>query len=210
MGSGKAGAGEGAAGGKSSPPRWRAAAKPEAGATPQGTAPGDGAANRPAPRTQAGPPARPAPVEEPRRPDLGPRPLGSLIPRLTRPAFRRKSPAGALLMADWPAVVGPAIAAVTVPLRLSSGTLTIACSGPVAMELQHLGPQLIGRINAALGSVTVQALRFVQRAPTTPPPPRPRPDRPLPEAVEGAIGTVGSPGLRDALARLARGVYRDR
>ena len=63
----------------------------------------------------------------------GPRPVGALVPALTRPAFKRKSPAGAMIMADWPALVGPAIAAVTQPLRLTQGTLTLACAGPVAM-----------------------------------------------------------------------------
>jgi hypothetical protein len=154
------------------------------------------------------PPARTPPRDDPRRPDLGLRQLGGFIPRLTRPAFKRRSPAGALLMADWAGIVGPAIAAVTVPKRLTGGTLTIGCSGPVAMELQHLAPQLISRVNAALGSVTVENLRFVQQAPSGPPAARPRPAAPLPDTVRGALDTVGSPELRDALARLARGVYR--
>ena len=94
----------------------------------------------------------------------GPRALGALLPRLTRPAFKRRSPAGAALMADWPAVVGPALAAVTTPKRLGNGTLVIGCAGPVAMELTHLAPQLIGRINAHLGQVAVERLRFVQQA----------------------------------------------
>jgi hypothetical protein len=142
----------------------------------------------------------------------GPRPLGALVPALTRPAFKRKSPAGAQIMADWPALVGPALAAVSQPLRLSSGTLTLACSGPVAMELQHLAPQLAARINAALGRVAVERFRFVQRAPASAaprPPARPAPAA-LPERVESALAGIASPELRDALARLARGVYRNR
>ena len=163
---------------------------------------------------KASPPRRnaargPLPYEEP-RPELGLRPLGTLVPRLTRPAFKRRSPAGALLMAEWTEIVGPAIAAVTVPRRLTGSTLTIACSGPVAMELQHLGPQLIGRINAALGAVTVEALRFVQQAPAAARKAPVRPAAPLPETVRGALDTVGNAPLRDALARLARGVYRAR
>ena len=178
MASDKAGAREGAAAPKASPPRRNAARGP-------------------------------LPYEEP-RPELGLRPLGTLVPRLTRPAFKRRSPAGALLMAEWTEIVGPAIAAVTVPRRLTGSTLTIACSGPVAMELQHLGPQLIGRINAALGAVTVEALRFVQQAPAAARKAPVRPAAPLPETVRGALDTVGNAPLRDALARLARGVYRAR
>jgi hypothetical protein len=142
----------------------------------------------------------------------GPRPLGALVPRLTRPAFKRKSPAGAQVMADWPSLVGPALAATTQPLRLASGTLTLACSGPVAMELQHLAPQIAARINAALGRQAVERFRFVQQAPAGAAPRRPPPARPaaLPAAVEQALGGVASPELREALERLGRGVYRNR
>jgi hypothetical protein len=142
----------------------------------------------------------------------GPRPLGALVPALTRPAFKRKSPAGAQIMADWPGLVGPALAAVTQPLRLASGTLTLACSGPVAMELQHLAPQLAQRINAALGRAAVDRFRFVQRPPAGAVPgrtPAPRPAA-VPARVESALAAVPSAELRAALERLARGVYRNR
>jgi hypothetical protein len=141
----------------------------------------------------------------------GPRPLGALIPALTRPVFKKKSPAGALLMADWATVVGPALAAVTAPRRLTAGTLTIAFTGPVAMELTHLAPQLIGRINAHAGRVTVERLRFIQQAAGQPPPAAPAPpDAPLPALVEQAVATVPGEELRAALAKLGRGVYRNR
>ena len=73
--------------------------------------PGEGAAGPKASPPRRNAPRGPLPYEAP-RPELGLRPLGTLVPRLTRPAFKRRSPAGALLMADWPALVGPAIAAV--------------------------------------------------------------------------------------------------
>jgi hypothetical protein len=136
--------------------------------------------------------------------------IGSLIPSLTRPAFRRKSPAGAQLLADWAQVVGPALAAVTSPLRVTAGTLTLACAGPVAMELQHLAPELIGRINGHLGRVTVERLRFVQQAPAgaRPAAAKARPARPLPGAVRDRLDALPEGELRQALENLARGVYR--
>jgi hypothetical protein len=142
----------------------------------------------------------------------GPRALGALLPRLTRPAFKRRSPAGAALMADWPAVVGPALAAVTTPKRLGNGTLVIACAGPVAMELTHLAPQLIGRINAHLGQVAVERLRFVQQASNAAATPPRREDETvaLPPRVRDAVAAVPGGELREALEKLARGVYRDR
>lgn len=148
---------------------------------------------------------------EGRRFPTAPVPLGALMPRLTRPAFRKRSPAGAQVMADWPQVVGPALAAVTSPLRLSAGTLTLACGGPVAMELQHLAPELIARINGHLGRVAVERLRFVQVAPpagarvAAPPS-----ETPLPPPVQDRLAGLPEGELRDALEKLARGVYRKR
>ena len=155
-------------------------------------------------RRKDGSAAAASPPELPR--GVGFRPVAALVPRLTRPVFRRKSPAGAQIMADWPELVGPALAAVTEPERLSAGTLTIACAGPVAMELQHLAPELIERLNAGLGRVVVERLRFRQRplAVATPPPRRRAPPGPPPAPVEG----VADPALRAALERLAARVYR--
>jgi hypothetical protein len=141
-----------------------------------------------------------------------PLPLGSLIPTLTRPAFRKRSPAGAQLLADWATIVGPALAAVTSPLRVSAGTLTIACSGPIAMELQHLAPELVARINGALGRVVVERLRFVQQAGAglRPVAPAPRLAGPLPAAIKARLEALPEGELRQALENLARGVYRKR
>lgn len=148
----------------------------------------------------------------PTRSPYGPQPLGGLIPRLTRPAFRRRSPAGAQLLADWAAIVGPALAAVTSPQRFTGGTLTLACAGPVAMELAHLAPQLIARINAHFGTATVERLRFVQRAAGTAPAAArpPAPAAPLPAPVGEAVAAVPGEELRAALEKLGRGVYRGR
>jgi hypothetical protein len=143
-----------------------------------------------------------------------PLPLSSLVPAITRPAFRKRSPAGAQLLADWATIVGPALAAVTSPLRLTAGTLTLACAGPVAMELQHLAPELIGRINAQLGKVAVERLRFVQQAPAGAAPgpraPVQGPGRPLPESVTNRLADLPEGELRQALEKLASRVYRNR
>ena len=114
-------------------------------------------------------------------------------------------------MADWPAVIGPALAATTTPQKLSSGTLTLACSGPVAMELTHLAPQIIQRINAHLGRQAVERLRFVQNhtANARPAAAKPKPAAPLPPRLQASLDEVADEGLREALARLAQGVYRN-
>jgi hypothetical protein len=138
----------------------------------------------------------------------GSRPLGALVPRLTRPAFHRMSPAAAQVMADWAAIVGPLLASVSAPRRLAGSTLTIACSGPVAIELQHYAGELIERINSHLGSPTIRALRFVQTAPPALRPAAP-PARVSPAAAaaaESAVSTLPEGELREALAALGRAV----
>lgn len=140
----------------------------------------------------------------------GPRPVGALLPAITRPAFRRRAPAAAQVMADWAAIVGPALAAVTAPRRLSGTGLTVACSGPIALELQHMTAELCARINAHAGRVVVERVRFVQDA-TEPPRPAPqaaarrpaaRADPPLPGVPDGP--------LRDALLALGRALAAER
>lgn len=138
----------------------------------------------------------------------GARPLGALVPRVTRLAFRRRAPATAQVLADWSAIVGPAIAAVAAPRRLVAGSLTIACAGPIAMELQYLGGELIARINTHLGCQVVKGLRFVQTtgldAPA--PPQQLRPD-PVDQAeAEAAVASLPEGELRAALAALGGAV----
>ena len=137
----------------------------------------------------------------------GPRPVSALLPALTRAAFRRRSPVAVQIAADWPSIIGPALAAVTTPRRLVAGTLTLACTGPIATELQHLATEVIARINSHLGSPTVRTLRFVQIAPSpAPAPPARRISAAATQAAEAAVAGLPSGELRDALAALGRAV----
>jgi hypothetical protein len=128
---------------------------------------------------------------------------------LTRPVLRRLHPGAALVMAEWENLVGPGLASRTTPRALDRGTLTIACAGPVAMELTMLAPQVMARINAGLGRVAVTKLRFVQ-AKTAAPPPVKLPPAPvaLPAPLLEKLDCMPEGPLREALAKLAQGVYR--
>jgi len=60
----------------------------------------------------------------------------------------------------WPAVVGETIAAEATPTADRAGTLTITCRSAVwAQELDLMGPELVVRLNTALGREAVTALR---------------------------------------------------
>ena len=78
------------------------------------------------------------------------------------------APAGLLarVQASWPELAGPAVAAEAEPVSERAGTVTIACRSAVwAQELELLGPDLIERLNGALGTPQearpVATLRFV-------------------------------------------------
>ncbi len=133
----------------------------------------------------------------------GPRAISGLVAIITRPAFRKRAPAGAQVLADWDAIVGPELAATTAPRRLTRGTLTLSCSGPTALELQHLSEQLMARVNGHVGRVIVERLRFVQDvlpAPAPPPPPKRR------RATQAGISGLAPGPLHDALLALGRAV----
>jgi predicted nucleic acid-binding Zn ribbon protein len=62
----------------------------------------------------------------------------------------------------WSATVGPSIAAQAQPTADRGGVVTISCAASVwAQELDLMAPQIIQRLNAALGERSVQRLRCV-------------------------------------------------
>ncbi len=72
--------------------------------------------------------------------------------------------APATLLADvqrvWPTVVGSAIAAEANPTAERGGVLTVTCSASVwAQELDLMGPEILARLNTAIGSVRLTRLR---------------------------------------------------
>jgi hypothetical protein len=141
------------------------------------------------------------------RPVHGPRPIAAVVPVVTRNAFNRGAPGVAQIMEAWSGIIGPTLAEVTTPRRLSQGTLTIGCSGPVAMELQHLSIEVLVRINQYLGSHSVRRLRFVQitaaRAPVRPGP------RPAEVAAPDSVAQLAAGPLQTALAALGRAVVSE-
>jgi predicted nucleic acid-binding Zn ribbon protein len=60
----------------------------------------------------------------------------------------------------WATVVGEAIAANAEPTREREGVLTVTCASAVwAHELDLMGPELVGRVNVAIGVECVRSLR---------------------------------------------------
>ena len=95
--------------------------------------------------------------------------LAVTLPKVTRRTLGRHGLAEGGLVTDWAAVVGATIAERSLPLRLSftggerrEGTLHVRVSGALALELQHLEPQVLERINGYFGYRAVARLRIHQ------------------------------------------------
>ena len=140
----------------------------------------------------------------------GPRQLAAIVPVVVRSAFRRRSPGAAHVLAEWEAIAGPAIAAISRPRRLFAGTLSISVSSANALELQHYCTTLIERINSHLGHRAVSRLRFVQDFSAAPSPPPPLRRASGGNAAARAVAHLPGGALRDALERLGRHVLTDR
>jgi predicted nucleic acid-binding Zn ribbon protein len=64
------------------------------------------------------------------------------------------------IQAVWEAAVGKGVAAHATPTAERDGVITVTCEAAVwAQELDLMGPELVARINAALGAERVRALR---------------------------------------------------
>ena len=113
------------------------------------------------------------------------------------------------LKAEWPAVVGAELAALTWPDSLGrDGALKLRVASHLALELQHRAPLVIERINRFFGRDAVARLVLVQGPLPLPAPPSPPTAIPVPLAAEEAkaldlrLGDIADPGLRAALAGL--------
>ncbi|MCE4224636.1 DUF721 domain-containing protein [Methylobacterium sp. C25] len=93
------------------------------------------------------------------------KPLAELIEACIGPAFAAQGFASTDILAAWPEIVGERLARACQPVKLEwprqkradptsraeSGTLVVRVEGAFALELQHLLPVVIQRINAHYG-----------------------------------------------------------
>lgn len=145
--------------------------------------------------------------------------LSALLATVLEPAARERGFARAALFAEWPRIVGAALASRCAPLavdfpggRARRGTLVLAAGPAAALELQHLAPQIIERINAFFGFPAIGRLRFRHLQPAAPRRPVPPPPRELlpneRERVRSCVELVGEPALREALYALGLDILR--
>jgi hypothetical protein len=150
--------------------------------------------------------------------------VATQLNRVTAAVRRRRGLSEAGLIADWAMIVGDGLAAQCAPQRLVrgaegvGGTLHVRVTGPLALELQHLEPLVVERINGYFGYRAVARLALRQ-GPVTPPANRPGAGRtkapPAPAAdaekrLQAMLAGIDDDELREALARFGRGVMARR
>ncbi len=147
--------------------------------------------------------------------------VGTSLPNLAAPALRKRGFAQAKLITDWPAIVGEVLARETVPQKLvfpryskTDAILHLRVASGYALELQHIAPQIIDRINGFFGFRAVADLRYAQG----PIPPQRKPRRIAPTRLNDmdeaqlrrSIGDMDNDALKEALLRLGRSVRAGR
>ena len=143
-----------------------------------------------------------------------PRTLAGILPALTGKALGRRGLAFGGLIAEWPSIVGARMADRTSPFRIvfphgqrENAVLHLRVATAVALDIQHLAPQIIERLNTFFGYKAVAKLKLIHTAMNRAGPPRPR-QKPLgaaeAEAISAAAASIPDQGLSEALARFGR------
>jgi len=156
-----------------------------------------------------------------RRRSSTPRAIASVLPKISEPALRRRGFATAEIVTRWPEIAGELLAAESTPDHLSfpkdpqkGGTLYIAASGSVALQIQHQEPNILQRINVYFGYPAVGRISISQTSqrykntkkiknPSIEPTPRQI------AVIKSATQVISAPDLRQALDKLGIAVERD-
>lgn len=151
------------------------------------------------------------------------RPVADHLKPLTRKCFGRRGFADSDMIVAWPSVIGAELARLSAPERViypkgrrSGGTLHLRiASGSIAVELQHMLPLLVERINGYFGYRAVDHVRLVQ-API-PVPTRDARNEAHREAMLGdadmaeltrMLGDIDDPEIRASLERLGASLMK--
>lgn len=133
------------------------------------------------------------------------RALADMLPRLVRRALGRRGFAETRIVTHWREIVGEALAKHTLPERIAfprgardGGNLHLLAEGGFALELQHLQPLLIERVNAFFGYGAIARVTIVQAPIPRSARRRARPKK-RPQIARGE-------GLANALRRLEQGI----
>ena len=146
------------------------------------------------------------------------RAIGDMTTRLAKRGLGSRGFTEAALVTEWPNIVGALLGGGSLPLKIAfppgdrvGGTLSLrVASGGLAMEFQHLEPQILQKVNAFFGYGAVARLAITQgpvprrtppRAATPPPPPL---DGAAAADMQRRLAGIADDDLRTTLEALGR------
>ncbi|MGL5116877.1 MAG: DUF721 domain-containing protein [Beijerinckiaceae bacterium] len=170
------------------------------------------------------PPFR-GPAAGPRRPPKGATALEAFVDACLGPALKAKGFSTSAITLNWDEIAGASLARWSEPATLKwpprppgaaesepkrGATLVVRVEGAFALEMQHMAPQLIQRINGFLGWRCVERLQLMQGPvrKETEPPRRAKPvlDVASSRRLDKALDGMEDGPLKVSLARLGVGV----
>jgi hypothetical protein len=151
------------------------------------------------------------------------RPLAEVLDACLGPSLAAQGFAASDILLAWPEIVGDRLARASRPVKVEwrrgpsarpgerpePATLVVRVESAVALDLQHLGPLVIERVNARYGWRCIGRL-VLKQGPVRREAPEPASVPTLCEAdrqrVADAVADVADEGVRAALDRLGRAV----
>ena len=144
-----------------------------------------------------------------------PRPAAAALADVTKGLFRKRGFARREILTQWPVIVGDMVARYTCPERLRFGrdrsegaTLVVRASAGFALELQHLHPVVLARINTFFGYQAVDQIAIVQAPLPAPTPAERKQFRDIGEQeklrIAAQVGPTRHEGLASALTTLGQ------
>jgi len=163
-------------------------------------------------------------------------PLSLMTAGLLAPVLQKKAGLNVRLIRNWAEIVGQAVAAAAVPVKISwprqadkagrgdfaAAVLVIACFGYEAVKLQHETSEIIARINRFFGYRAIGKIRIEQRWPQQERNAAAAVSAPggarswagaaagaaVPDSLQADINAIADKALRASLRRLGQAVYR--
>jgi hypothetical protein len=152
------------------------------------------------------------------------RPLADLVDKCLAPVLARQGFAASDIIVAWSEIVGDRLAAFCEPVKMQwprrpagsdperaqePATLVVRVEGAFALDLQHMAPVIVERVNARYGWRCVGRLALRQGPVGRERETRRPPAVPVPGDLAAAaerVGEVQDDALREALVRLGAGI----
>ncbi|MEI6985896.1 MAG: DciA family protein [Rhodospirillaceae bacterium] len=141
-----------------------------------------------------------------------PRALAAILPPLADKAIGKRGLSFGTVFAEWTSIISPRLVGCTLPFRIvfprgqrDKAVLHVWATSSAALYMQYQEPQIIERINSALGYYAVSRLRVVKaslgKSTPAPPPPRTVPAEVV-KSINIAVESIPDKELAESFARL--------